>query len=284
MKERYDIIGDIHGMSATFRAVLAKLGYRQKAGRWSHPDARVLVSVGDLLDRGPDPLGALEIMSQLVRDGCGRMVLGNHEVNALHFSTTHRIKGTWLREHSEKNRAQFDMTQRQISADPTRWKDLKDFLKTVPSHLQLDSAKLRIVHACWGYDFLDAQDLPVYLDDADSLERTADKAGLDIMYRAVECCIKGPEQPCAPWHDKDGFERNTERVPWWETYPETAPFVAFGHYWFPWPGRPNTAEPAFLGPGKNSVCLDFSLGKGKKVAVCKWPERQLLSFDCIDQR
>ncbi len=262
--------------------MLASLGYGVQSGRWFHPEGRICVSVGDLLDRGPDPLGCLEIMSRMQRDGCGRMVLGNHEVNALHFSTTHRLTGQWLREHSEKNRVQFRSTQSQISQDPSRWKELKEYLQTVPTHLELDEGKLRVVHACWGYNFLNAEDLPPNLNDADSLERTADKAGGDIMYRAVECCIKGPEQPSESHKDKDGMLRTSVRVPWWETYPATAPFVAFGHYWFSVEVGDRSQVPKFLGPGKNTVCLDFSLGKGGRVGVLRWPERQLLSFECID--
>jgi hypothetical protein len=64
------IVGDVHGCSAELSRLLDCL-------RWTSDD--VLVSVGDLFHRGPDPLGVLR---QLERIGA-RFVLGNHELAVL---------------------------------------------------------------------------------------------------------------------------------------------------------------------------------------------------------
>ena len=47
----YDIIGDIHGHADKLEALLRTLGYRERAGTWSHP-GRMAVFVGDYIDRG----------------------------------------------------------------------------------------------------------------------------------------------------------------------------------------------------------------------------------------
>jgi hypothetical protein len=283
MNQKLDVIGDIHGMVLSFRAALAELGYIERSGTWFHPQGRVLVSVGDLIDRGPDPLGCLEIMKSLIEDGCGIMVLGNHEINALHYTTCHSQSKHWLREHNGDKKSQFAATESQILKDLARWEALKSFLKKQPTSLELDKKKLRVIHACWGYNFLDVKDLPIHIDSQESLERTADKKGRDVRWRAVECCIKGPEQDAGEtFTDKDGLKRDARRIPWWETYPDNAPYVAFGHYWFPWNGVTSTARPAFMGPGKNAVCLDFSLGSGGSVGVLRWPEKELREFRNCD--
>ncbi|MEK9606711.1 MAG: metallophosphoesterase, partial [Gammaproteobacteria bacterium] len=48
----YDLIGDIHGEAPTLRAMLEKLGYRDTATGYAHPDNRIVIFVGDLVDRG----------------------------------------------------------------------------------------------------------------------------------------------------------------------------------------------------------------------------------------
>lgn len=64
-------IGDVHGGSKTFRALLDVLNLR-------HGDQ--LYMLGDYIDRGPDSKGVLDIILQLIDEGFGvRPVRGNHE-------------------------------------------------------------------------------------------------------------------------------------------------------------------------------------------------------------
>src|SRR5262245_29496343 len=66
-----DVIGDVHGMIATYRSLLGALGYRKDRGKWRHPAGRRAIQLGDVLDRGPDPLGALELTRELVESDAG---------------------------------------------------------------------------------------------------------------------------------------------------------------------------------------------------------------------
>ena len=54
-----DIIGDVHGEIGALCTLLDRLGYDDQ-GR--HPQNRHLVFVGDLVDRGPDSLGVLDLV------------------------------------------------------------------------------------------------------------------------------------------------------------------------------------------------------------------------------
>jgi hypothetical protein len=75
-----DIVGDIHGELTALASLLRHLGY-DRQGR--HPDGRKLVFIGDLCDRGPDSVGVIEYVQQLVENGNARAILGNHEINLL---------------------------------------------------------------------------------------------------------------------------------------------------------------------------------------------------------
>jgi calcineurin-like phosphoesterase family protein len=269
MSERYDVVGDIHGMRSTLEGILASLGYVDGPQGWSHAEERQLVFVGDFLDAGPDPLGCLELVEELVVAGMARAVLGNHEVNGVHFMLGHR-------ERSEKNRKQFGATLKQIEADPVRWDRAFAFLERTPTRLQLDGGNLRVVHACWDEPAL--ADLPELINSPELWKETA-KGGKH--YDAVEVCLKGPEcdREGPPVVDKYGTARKRERECWWEGYPEAAPLAVFGHYWF---SPEKQGPPALLGEGKNAACVDYSVARGGSLVALRYPEREFVGVACRD--
>jgi serine/threonine protein phosphatase 1 len=67
LKGRDFAVGDLHGMAALLWAALDRVRFDPTCDR--------LFSVGDLVDRGPDPLGCL----RLLREPWFHAVLGNHE-------------------------------------------------------------------------------------------------------------------------------------------------------------------------------------------------------------
>jgi hypothetical protein len=200
------------------------------------------------------------------------MVLGNHEINGVHF-----VDG--LRENSAKNRVQFEVTLRQIEADPARWDRARAFIESCPTRLELDDGRLRLIHAYWSRPHV--EDLPELLDSEELWRRTARGGDLE---EAIENCIKGPEAPCEPFFDKEGCRRERQRVPWWRTYPADAPFLAFGHYWFPWTeGGDPPHGPELLGPGRNAACLDYSAGLGGPLVALRYPELEFVTVESRDQ-
>src|SRR4051794_17580587 len=64
------LVGDIHGCVDELRDLLRAAGYRL---------GDPLVAVGDLVAKGPDSQGVL----QLLRESKARAVLGNHDAHAL---------------------------------------------------------------------------------------------------------------------------------------------------------------------------------------------------------
>lgn len=259
---RVDVIGDVHGMIATFRALLAALGYARGGAGWRHPEGRRVVQVGDLLDRGPDPLGCAELMEELVADGVGEHVLGNHECNALGW-----FYGA--REHTDVKRRSFQPTLRHIRDEPARWSRVEAFLRARP--LALEGGGRRFVHAAWIPDAVAA--LPADFSRTEDIRETG-RGGR--LRRAVEAALKGPEgAPGEPFVDESGAVRRRPRIKWWETYPAEAPPVFFGHYWF-------VGAPHPLGPGGNAFCLDFSCGRGGPLMSYRCPEGYFVEQPNLD--
>jgi protein phosphatase len=76
----FDIVGDVHGCKDELLALMAALGWQDSPGAgWTHPEGRLLVFVGDLVDRGPDSLGVLRLVAELCRHGRALLVRGNHD-------------------------------------------------------------------------------------------------------------------------------------------------------------------------------------------------------------
>jgi hypothetical protein len=80
---KFDVIGDIHGYAKTLRRLLEKLGYEEVGARYTHPDHRRVIFLGDYIDRGPNIRETLGIVRAMVDAGSALAIMGNHEFNAL---------------------------------------------------------------------------------------------------------------------------------------------------------------------------------------------------------
>lgn len=223
----YDIIGDIHGCADHLEALLDKMDYRPTGefGGYRHP-RRIAIFVGDLIDRGPQQLRVLEIVAGMVDAGSARMVLGNHEFNALAYTTESPSRpGTYLRPHddptspwSEKNENQHRAFLEQVTGEARE--SYLEWFWTQP--LWLDLGDIRVVHACWHEESIDLLEREIggnRLRSVDDLVRASTEG--DPVYRAVETLLKGPEislvergQP--PFLDKGNHLREQARLRWWD--------------------------------------------------------------------
>jgi len=89
----FDIIGDVHGCADELEALLGQLGYAATESRpghgldagpvYQHPDGRMAVFLGDLVDRGPRVLDTLRIVANMDAAGSALCVMGNHEQKLL---------------------------------------------------------------------------------------------------------------------------------------------------------------------------------------------------------
>ena len=130
----YDVIGDVHGQNLKLKALLTALGYRVHAGAYRHPAGRIAVFVGDLIDRGPGQVEVLGIVRRMEAAGSARVVMGNHELNAIGYATRGEDGVTWLRRHSAENEAQHRGFLDQVGWDTPLHRECSAGSGRCPSH------------------------------------------------------------------------------------------------------------------------------------------------------
>ncbi|MEX0717980.1 MAG: metallophosphoesterase [Planctomycetaceae bacterium] len=260
-----DIVGDVHGEIAALRTLLRVLGYSE---RGEHPEARRLVFLGDLTDRGPDSPAVVALVRDLVEAEAAQCVLGNHDLNLL--LGHEKYDNDWF--FGRPFHAEDGALVPQVLADDRIRRETLAFFRTLPLVLVRDD--LRVVHACWNAEMAEiartATDvLDLFHEHADRIDaslagRDLDKVDRELAHQnrnPVKVLTSGPERRIATPRFASGKLRNEERVQWWETYDER-PLCVFGHYSLPL-DVPRTGR---------AVCVDFGVGK-------RWTERLRADFD-----
>jgi len=222
MAQGYDIIGDVHGCADKLEELLGDLGYSvvQSPCFYWHPD-RQAIFVGDLIDRGPSQLRVLEVVKAMVDAGSAKIVMGNHEFNALAYATEDpRNPGSFLRQHDTKNDRQHAAFLEQLNVEQKS--HYLAWFRTIP--LWLDLGEVRIVHACWHQTSMNLIEQQLGGNRFSSIESFAGAARAtdapSPLYAAIETVLKGPELDLAKYgakrfKDKDGNVRREARVRWW---------------------------------------------------------------------
>jgi len=134
----FDIIGDVHGCFVELIALLRTLGYEVDGVRAKHPEGRRAVFLGDLVDRGPDTPGVLELVMNMVADGSAFAVPGNHDTKLLRKLRGKNVKVTHgLAESLEQLEARTPEFRARVA----------EFIDNQVSHYVLDAGKLVVAHA-----------------------------------------------------------------------------------------------------------------------------------------
>lgn len=246
----FDVIGDVHGHAAELATLLERMGYEEKNGAWRHPAGRRAVFLGDLIDRGPEIRRTLEIVRAMTEAGSALAVMGNHELNALHYTTADPVLcdedggPKWLRSHSEAHAKQFEETVRQLGPDLGTW---LSWVRTLPVWMKTrdsEGVELRFVHAAWMEPvmrrlweeptaagearFSGPFESPVLtqaglLDFGRRKDPVTGKATLG--WKSKEKFLTGPEKGLPDglfYLDKEGTRRTAVRVRWWMDPPPEA--------------------------------------------------------------
>ena len=74
----FDIIGDIHGCYDEMIMLIKKLGYIEQDGLYKHPEGRRLLSLGDIMSRGPKSLATMDFWYRHIQAGLAYMIDSNH--------------------------------------------------------------------------------------------------------------------------------------------------------------------------------------------------------------
>jgi hypothetical protein len=230
-------------------------------------------------------------------------VMGNHEFNAICYHTPNE-KGGYLRSHSLNHTKQHQKFLDEYPLNATETNDIINWFKTLPLFLELEG--FRVIHACWDENLV-AQIKP-HLNENNCLKAEhyllASQKG-DFFYNAIETLLKGPELRLpadSVFTDKDGTARHNVRIQWWlnelqtyrqaavasenfrsglpdielpentriARYPDNAPPVFFGHYWFS--GTPQIVR-------KNAACLDYSAARTGNLIAYRFHKQQNQPLD-----
>ena len=141
--QRYIVVGDVHGCLEELDELLCSVQYR---GRDS---VDLLVFTGDLLDRGPDPVGVI----RRARELGSISVLGNHEEK-------HLRRANWeakiARGEAEKNPMR-PFTGARLAEHNTLNEEDWSYIRAMPKFLRLDPEWL-VVHAGFESDGTPVED------------------------------------------------------------------------------------------------------------------------------
>jgi hypothetical protein len=299
----YDLIGDIHGCAKTLERLLSTLGYRQQAGVWRHPQ-RMAIFLGDLVDRGPRIREALHLVHDMVTAGQALCIMGNHEFNALAWSTP-AAPGSgrrFVREHSPRHARLIKETLDQFAAYPAEWREFLGWFYELP--LFIDAGHFRVVHACWDDSLIE----PLRIQFADGCidEHFLQAAAVHGSFAntAFDRLLRGTDMRLPhgmTLTSDDGFTRAHFRTKFWEENPQTygdivfqpdalpelaaqmplsesqktellkyeadQPLLFVGHYW-------RSGKPAPI--RNNLACLDYSAVLNGKLVAYRLDQEQRL--------
>ncbi len=281
----YDLIGDVHGCAHTLEHLLDTLGYRKQGGIWRHAQRQALF-LGDIIDRGPRIREALHIVRDMVDADQAHCIMGNHEFNALGWSTP-APPGSgkqFVREHTPRHARLIGDTLAQFEQHPGDWKDFVQWFYHMP--MFIDAGRFRLVHACWDHSMIELLrgQYPDGCIDEHFLQAAAVPGSFacnvfDRLLRGTD--MRLPDGLTLT--GGDGLTRAFFRTKFWEDDPRTygdivfqpdalpeevastplsssqknnllrygidEPLLFVGHYWRS--GRPSAIRP-------NLACLDYS--------------------------
>jgi len=146
--------GDVHGCSDKLEALLERVAERVA----DFPERRhVLVSVGDLVDRGPDSARVVARLAGGI-EGCELVVLaGNHEAMMLDFIRGGEAAESWLHNGGLSTMASYGVDLDQVLADGASLHSLRRALmeKLPPEHLGFLAGR-PLTFVCGDYFFVHA--------------------------------------------------------------------------------------------------------------------------------
>lgn len=129
-----DIIGDIHACFEEFLEMLEKLNYRKEEdGLYRHPEGRILISLGDVMSRGPQSIACMEFFLTHVKAGLAFMTDSNHGWKIARWLDGRKVQ----LKHGDELVEQEFLNYEQLNG-PKKTKELKRELKQLlmdaPSH------------------------------------------------------------------------------------------------------------------------------------------------------
>ncbi|AWT52258.1 Ser/Thr protein phosphatase family protein [Mycolicibacterium smegmatis MKD8] len=179
----------------------------------------------------------LEVVKAMVDAGTARIVMGNHEFNALAYAAEWpEGSGKYLRPHDDPDdrRAAKNTKQHAAFLEQVRRDDRRRYLEWFADDSAVAGSRRGARRAaCWHDDSIKLVEnrCGSSAPFAELRHLAAASTKGDELYDAVETLLKGPEislvdrgQP--EYHDKDGHPRGSARVQWWNSEARTLRDIA----------------------------------------------------------
>ncbi|WP_028776440.1 polynucleotide kinase-phosphatase [Shimazuella kribbensis] len=159
--EGLDIIGDIHGCFDEFMDLLVRLGYeKNEEDFYVHPQGRKIVSLGDVMSRGPKSLDTMEFFYRHIQAGLAYMIDSNHGWKIARWLDGRKVK---MQHGDEKLAAEFEQFEAVHGEEKARDKKeaYRQMLLKAPSHYVLQKNDIPVavvVHAGIKDEFIGKHD------------------------------------------------------------------------------------------------------------------------------
>lgn len=242
---KLDIIGDVHGCAWELRRLLLELGYLNQGKSWFHSDNRKIAFVGDIIDRGPDSVGALNLVKELIDAKIAFIAaVGNHDFKIYH--------GTLL---SRPTKVYYGLQRtldqvKEMGAEKEFANNLAAVFKGQPAFTVFKEDKFIIVHAAIKPEMLEADLNPDWSDPVSQFALYGETIQVD-----------GEPFPRKGYHWVDDWG------PEWT--------VVYGHDVI-------GELPIIRGQNKNIVGIDTGASYGGRLTAFSWPEKEFLSISAKD--
>ena len=138
----FDVIGDLHGCLDELKRLLERLGYVRDERGYRHPEGRKAVFLGDLTDRGPDSVGCLALVMDMVEHDRAFYIPGNHcemlydYINGDRDQLVHGLQTTVDELSDLEESTRKELEQRFVR-----------MFESAPPYLVLDEGELVVTHA-----------------------------------------------------------------------------------------------------------------------------------------
>ncbi len=143
-----DFIGDTHGQAERHETLLRVMDYEKVPGKhlYRHPDARMVIYLGDAINRGGQQRSNLAIHRTMVEEADAQMAMGNHEFKAIAYAR--KFNDGYLRSHSDEHVAEHAIFLYEFPLGSSQHRDAIRFFETLPIYIRTKS--FNAVHAFWS--------------------------------------------------------------------------------------------------------------------------------------
>ncbi|WP_100011493.1 bis(5'-nucleosyl)-tetraphosphatase PrpE [Lentibacillus sediminis] len=153
---KIDVIGDVHGCTRELHDLFEKMGYEKQHSIYIHPDGRLPVFLGDITDRGPASLQAINLVSEMVKAKKAQYVPGNHCNKLYRYFLGNNVQ--------IKHGLETTVAECQALPSKDRKKVKHRFLSLyehAPLYLQLPEANVIVAHAGIKASYIGREDKKV---------------------------------------------------------------------------------------------------------------------------